>query len=40
MAEDENSAVGWIDIDRMEKYVSERDMLPTYKKLLNEANVC
>mgnify|MGYP004498724767 FL=1 len=40
VAEDENSAVGWIDIDRMEKYVSERDMLPTYKKLLNEANVC
>ena len=40
VAEDENRAVGWIDIDRMEKYVSERDMLPTYKKLLNEANVC
>ena len=40
VAEDENSAVGWIDIDRMEKYVSERDMLPTYKKLLNEAKVC
>ena len=38
--EDENSAVGWLGIDRLDEYVSERDMLPTYRKILNRANVC
>ena len=40
VAQDENSAVGWIEIDRLGEYVSEKDMLPTYRKLLAEANVC
>ena len=40
IAADENSAVGWIVIDRLDEYVSERDMLPTYRKLLSRANVC
>ena len=40
VAEDENSAVGWLGIDRLDEYVSERDMLPTYRKILNRANVC
>ena len=40
IAADENSAVGWLPIDRLHEYVSEQDMLPIYKKLLAEANVC
>ena len=40
IAEDENSAVGWLGIDRLDEYVSERDMLPTYRKILNRTNVC
>ena len=40
IAEDENSAVGWLGIDRLDEYVSERDMLPTYRKILNTTNVC
>ena len=40
VAEDENSAVGWLGIDRLDEYVSERDMLPTYRKILNRTNVC
>ena len=40
IAADENSAVGWLPIDRLHEYVSELDMLPIYKKLLAEANVC
>ena len=40
VAEDENSAVGWLCIDRLDEYVSERDMLPTYRKILNRTNVC
>ena len=39
-AEDENSAVGWIDIDKLEESVSEPPMLPIYKKLLKRANDC
>ena len=38
--EDENSAVGWIDIDRLEEYVSEIPMLPVYRRLLGRANDC
>ena len=40
VAEDENSAVGWLGIDCLDEYVSERDMLPTYRKILNRTNVC
>ena len=39
-AEDENSAVGWIEISRLEEKVSEPPMLPIYKKLLARANDC
>ena len=38
--EDENSDVGWIDIDRLEEYVSEAPMLPVYRRLLERANDC
>lgn len=40
VAENENSAVDWLGIDRLDEYVSERDMLPTYRKILNRTNVC
>ena len=40
VAEDENSAVGWIEVDKLEEYVSEPPMIPVYKKLLNRANDC
>ena len=40
IAEEENSAVGWIEIDRLEEYVSEAYMLPIYRRLLERANVC
>ena len=40
VAADENSAVGWITIDRLAESVREKDMLPTYEKLLNRTNVC
>ena len=38
--EDENSAVGWIEIDKLEASVSEPPMLPIYKRLLSRANDC
>ena len=38
--EDENSAVGWIKIDRLGEYVSEPPMLPVYERLLKRANDC
>lgn len=38
--EDENSAVGWIEIDRLEEKVSEPPMLPIYRRLLERANDC
>ena len=38
--EDENSAVGWIEIDRLGEYVSEPPMLPVYERLLKRANDC
>ena len=39
-AEDENSAVGWLQISELEQKVSEPPMMPIYKKLLNRANNC
>ena len=38
--EDENSAVGWIDIDKLAESVSEPPMLPIYERLLDRANDC
>ena len=40
VAEDENSAVGWIGIDNLREKVSEPPMLPIYEKLLKRANDC
>lgn len=40
LCEDENSAVGWIEIDKLEESVSEPPMLPIYKRLLDRANDC
>lgn len=38
--EDENSAVGWIEVDRLGERVSEPPMLPVYERLLRRANDC
>ncbi|MBP3524500.1 MAG: NUDIX hydrolase [Clostridia bacterium] len=38
--EDENSAVGWLAVDRLDEYVSEPPMLPVYRRLLRRANDC
>lgn len=38
--EDENSAVGWIEVDRLGESVSEPPMLPVYERLLRRANDC
>ena len=38
--EDENSAVGWIEIDKLADSVSEPPMLPIYERLLSRANDC
>lgn len=40
VAEAENSAVGWLEIDRLSQYVSEPEMLPIYARLLHRANDC
>jgi ADP-ribose pyrophosphatase YjhB (NUDIX family) len=40
ICEDENSAVGWIEIDKLADSVSEPPMLPIYKRLLDRANDC
>ena len=40
VAEDENSAVGWLEIDKLEEFVSEPPMLPIYHRLLKRANDC
>ena len=37
-AQSENSAVGWLPVDRLEEYVSEAPMLPIYRRLLSRAN--
>ncbi|MBR5561250.1 MAG: NUDIX hydrolase [Clostridia bacterium] len=36
--QDENSAVGWIEVDKLSEKVSEPPMLPIYEKLLKRAN--
>lgn len=38
MKPDENSGVKWIDIQDIDSYVSEADMLPIYHKLVEKAN--
>ena len=38
VAQDENSAVGWIEVDKLREKVSEPPMLPIYERLLNRAN--
>ena len=38
--EDENSAVGWIEIDKLADSVSEPPMMPIYERLLKRANDC
>lgn len=40
IAEDENSAVGWIEIARLEQAVTEPPMLPIYRRLIARANDC
>lgn len=40
IAQDENSAVGWIEIDRLTDFVSEPPMIPIYRRLLQRANDC
>lgn len=40
VAQEENSAVGWVEIARLEEAVSEPEMIPIYKKLLARANDC
>ena len=36
--QDENSAVGWIEIDKLSEKVTEPPMIPIYERLLNRAN--
>ena len=38
VAQDENSAVGWIEVDKLREKVSEPPMLPIYERLLERAN--
>ena len=38
VAEDENSAVGWIEVDKLCEKVSEPPMIPIYERLLTRAN--
>lgn len=40
IAQDENSAVGWIEIADLREKVSEPPMLPIYERLLKRANDC
>ena len=40
ICEDENSAVGWIEIDKLAESVSEPPMMPIYERLLKRANDC
>ena len=37
-AERENSAVGWLPVEDLETYVTEKPMLPIYRRLLSRAN--
>lgn len=38
VAEDENSAVGWIEVDSLCEKVTEPPMIPIYRRLLDRAN--
>ena len=38
VAQDENSAVGWIEVDKLCENVSEPPMIPIYERLLLRAN--
>ena len=38
VAADENSAVGWIEVDKLCEKVSEPPMIPIYERLLSRAN--
>jgi len=38
IAQDENSAVGWIEVDKLRENVSEPPMIPIYERLLKRAN--
>ncbi len=38
IAQDENSAVGWIEVDKLRECVSEPPMIPIYERLLCRAN--
>lgn len=40
VAEAENSAVGWVPVERLSQAVTEEDMLPVYRRLLDRANNC
>ncbi|MBQ2991383.1 MAG: NUDIX hydrolase [Clostridia bacterium] len=40
IAQNENSAVGWIEIDKLEESVSEPFMVPIYRRLISRANDC
>jgi len=40
VCEDENSVVGWLEIDKLADFVSEPPMLPIYERLLKRANDC
>ncbi len=37
MKEDENAGVRWLDADALEGYVTEREMLPVYRRLIEKA---
>ena len=36
--EDENSGVGWIEIEQLEHYCTEPQLIPIYKKLIQAAH--
>lgn len=38
VAEDENSAVGWLEVDKLCTYVTEPPMMPIYERLMKRAN--
>lgn len=40
IAEAENSAVGWVEIDKLKTCVSEVYMLPIYERLIKRTNIC
>lgn len=40
VCETENSAVGWLEIERLGEYVTEPPMMPIYQRLLDRANDC